>query len=45
MVFTFENIIMIALVLLTGLSAELCFNWSNTVTPGIGRLDDLGYLQ
>lgn len=45
MVFTFENIIMIALVLLTGLSAGLCFTWSNTVTPGIGRLDDLGYLQ
>ena len=45
MVFTFENIIMIALILLTGLSAGLCFTWSNTVTPGIGRLDDLGYLQ
>jgi len=43
--FTFENIIMIALILLTGLSAGLCFTWSNTVTPGIGRLDDLGYLQ
>ena len=36
---------MIALILLTGLSAGLCFTWSNTVTPGIGRLDDLGYLQ
>lgn len=36
---------MIALILLTGLSAGLCFTWSNTVTPGLGRLDDLGYLQ
>lgn len=30
---------------LTGLSAGLCFTWSNAVTIGIGRLDDLGYLQ
>ena len=32
-------------VLFTGLSAGLCFTWSNTVTPGLGRLDDLVYLQ
>ena len=32
-------------VLFTGLSAGLCFTWTNAVTPGIGRLDDLGYLQ
>jgi len=43
--FTLENTAIIALVLLTGLSAGLCFTWSNAVTPGIGRLDDLGYLQ
>lgn len=43
--FTFENTAIIALVLLTGLSAGLCFTWTNAVTPGIGRLDDLGYLQ
>lgn len=43
--FTLENTAIIALVLFTGLSAGLCFTWSNTVTPGIGRLDDLGYLQ
>jgi uncharacterized membrane protein len=42
---TFENIGFIALVLLTGLSAGLCFAWSNAVTPGIGRLDDLGFLM
>lgn len=43
--FTFENTAIIALVLLTGLSAGLCFTWSNAITTGIGRLDDLGYLQ
>jgi len=43
--FTFENTAIIALVLLTGLSAGLCFTWSNAITAGIGRLDDLGYLQ
>ena len=40
-----EDTAIIVLVLVTGLSAGLCFNWSNTVTPGIGRLDDFGYLQ
>ena len=43
--FTFENIGAIALILLTGLSAGLCFTWSNAITPGIGRLDDVGYLS
>lgn len=32
-------------ILLTGLTAGLCFIWSNTITSGIGRLDDLGFLQ
>ncbi|WP_127137687.1 DUF1772 domain-containing protein [Flagellimonas oceanensis] len=31
-------------ILLTGLTAGLCFTWTNAVTLGIGRLDDLGYL-
>jgi len=44
MSFTFENTAIIALVLLTGLSAGLCFTWSNAVTTGIGRLDDFGFL-
>jgi len=44
MSFTFENITMIGLVLLTGLSAGLCFTWANAVSPGIGRLDDSSYL-
>jgi uncharacterized membrane protein len=38
-------IVLIAGIVLTGLTAGLCFTWSNAVTPGIGRLDDLGYLQ
>jgi len=45
MEFIFENTIFISLILLTGLSAGLCFTWSNAVTTGIGRLDDLGYLS
>ncbi|WP_394746866.1 anthrone oxygenase family protein [Spongiimicrobium salis] len=32
-------------ILCTGLTAGLCFTWSNAITPGIGRLDDLGFLQ
>lgn len=43
--FTNQHIAIIILVVLTGLSAGLCFTWSNAITPGIGRLDDLGYLS
>ena len=43
--FTFENITSIVLVILTGLSAGLCFTWANAITPGIGRMDDLGFLS
>lgn len=32
-------------IFLTGLTAGLCFTWANAVTPGIGKLNDLGYLQ
>lgn len=42
---TIENIGITALILLTGLSAGLCFTWSNAITPGIGRLNDPGYLM
>lgn len=45
MAYFIQHITMIALVLLTGLSAGLCFTWSNSITPGIGRLDNLGYLS
>jgi uncharacterized membrane protein len=39
-----QQITTILLVLLTGLSAGLCFTWSNAITPGIGRLNDYSYL-
>ncbi|WP_109301435.1 DUF1772 domain-containing protein [Aquimarina sp. AU474] len=32
-------------ILCTGLTAGLCFTWSNSITPGIGRLNDLAFLQ
>ena len=31
-------------ILLIGGTTGLCFTWGNAVTPGIGQLDDLGYL-
>ena len=31
--------------LFTGMSAGLCFTWTNAITPGLGRLNDIGYLQ
>jgi uncharacterized membrane protein len=43
--YTTQDIATILLVLLTGLSAGLCFTWSNAITSGIGRLDDFGYLS
>ena len=42
---TISNITLFAATLLIGLTAGLCFTWGNAVTPGIGQLDDLGYLQ
>lgn len=38
-------IVLMLSILFTGLTAGLCFTWSNSITPGIGRLDDLGFLQ
>ena len=40
-----KTYILLTSILFTGLTAGLCFTWSNAVTPGIGRLDDLGFLQ
>ena len=45
MEFTTSNLTLFATTLLVGLTAGLCFTWGNAVTPGIGQLDDLGYLQ
>lgn len=38
-------IILLSSLMFTGLTAGLCFTWSNAITTGIGRLDDLGFLQ
>lgn len=41
----FKIIVLVLGILFTGLTAGLCFTWSNAITPGIGKLDDLGFLQ
>lgn len=43
--YTNQNFVTIILILFTGLSAGLCFTWSNAVTTGIGKLDNLSYLS
>ena len=45
MEFTFSNLSLLTTTLLVGLTAGLCFTWGNAVTPGIGQLEDLGYLN
>ena len=45
MEFKLKLIVLILGILFTGLTAGLCFTWSNAITPGIGRLDDLGFLR
>jgi uncharacterized membrane protein len=45
MTYSINTLILIGTIILTGLTTGLCFTWTNAVTPGIGRLDDLGYLQ
>lgn len=45
MEFSLKFTILFFTILFTGISAGLCFTWSNSVTPGIGRLDNLGFLQ
>ena len=42
---TAGNLTLFAATLLIGITAGLCFTWANAVTPGIGQLDDLSYLQ
>ena len=42
---TVSNLTLFTATLLIGLTAGLCFTWGNAVTPGIGQLDNLGYLQ
>ena len=42
---TISNLTLFTATLLIGLTAGLCFTWGNAVTPGIGQLDNLNYLQ
>lgn len=45
MEFKITTIVLLTSILFTGMTSGLCFTWSNAVTPGIGRLDDLSFLQ
>lgn len=45
MEFKLKFIVLITGILFTGLTAGLCFTWSNAVTTGIGRLDDFSFLR
>ncbi|WP_298758313.1 DUF1772 domain-containing protein [uncultured Psychroserpens sp.] len=45
MEFNLETSLVLITITLTGLTAGLCFTWTNAITPGIGQLDDIGYLQ
>lgn len=45
MEFKLKFIVLVLGILFTGLTAGLCFTWSNAVTHGIGRLDDLTFLK
>lgn len=42
---TTQNLTLLAATLLTGLSAGVLFIWANTITPGLGKLDNLSYLK
>ncbi len=41
----FKLIVLLIGIICTGLTAGLCFTWSNAVTPGIGQIDDFGFLN
>ncbi|NRB59274.1 MAG: DUF1772 domain-containing protein [Winogradskyella sp.] len=45
MEFKLKFIVFVLGLVFTGLTAGLCFTWSNAVTPGIGRLDNLEFLK
>ena len=44
-IITPKNGILVVNTLLTGLLAGVFFTWTNAITPGIGLLEDLEYLQ
>ena len=42
---TLRTTVLFGAIILTGLTAGLCFTWSNAVTPGLNRLDDFSFLK
>jgi len=40
-----KSLVLLCSILGTGLTAGLCFTWMNAVTPGIGKLDDMTFLN
>ncbi|MFW0738728.1 DUF1772 domain-containing protein [Flavobacterium sp. T12S277] len=40
-----KTVTLLLATLFTGLLAGIFFTWGNAVTPGIGKLDDIGYLR
>ena len=40
-----KSILLFIAILLSGLLAGIFFTWTNAITPGIGKLNDLAYLQ
>lgn len=45
MEFSINTVTLFLAIMLTGLAAGLCFTWTNAITPGIGQLENLGYLR
>jgi len=45
MEFKLKFIVLMLAILFTGLTAGLCFTWSNAITPGIARLDNVSFLK
>ena len=43
--FNLDTTVIFLGIILAGLTAGLCFTWNNAVTPGIGQLNDLDFLQ
>ncbi|UTW63200.1 DUF1772 domain-containing protein [bacterium SCSIO 12741] len=42
---SFKTLSLLLGIILTGLTAGLCYTWSNAITPGIGSLDDHTFLK
>lgn len=45
MEFKLKIIVLISGILFTGLTAGICFTWTNAVTSGLAKLDDITFLK